>query len=113
MNASKPPADAPTPTTGNGKRAARPSGGPGAPVPGLPADGGWTYWTQPDAYLDKENDADNLPEAFPFFVYLKVWERFITAVEDPDILETALGSLQSQSSWLAGQLGSLPSWSSE
>jgi flagellar hook-associated protein 2 len=28
-------------------------------------------------------------------------------------LETALGSLQSQSSWLAGQLGSLPSWSQE
>ena len=27
-------------------------------------------------------------------------------------LETALGSLQSQSSWLAGQLGGLPSWSS-
>jgi hypothetical protein len=50
-------------------------------------------WTQPDVYLDKENDADNLPEAFPFFVYLKVWERFVTAVEDPDILETALGSL--------------------
>jgi hypothetical protein len=70
-----------------------PSGGPGDPVPGPPADGGWTYWTQPDAYLDKENDADNLPEAFPFFVYLKVWERFVTAVEDPDILETALGSL--------------------
>jgi flagellar hook-associated protein 2 len=27
-------------------------------------------------------------------------------------LETALGSLQNQSSWLAGQLGSLPSWDS-
>jgi hypothetical protein len=53
----------------------------------------WTYWTQPDAYLDMENDADDLPESFPFLVYLKVWERFITAAEDPDIQETALGAL--------------------
>jgi hypothetical protein len=70
-----------------------PSDEPGGQVPGPPADGGWTYWTQPDAYLDKENDADSLPGTFPFFVYLKVWERFITAVEDPDILEKALGPL--------------------
>jgi len=27
----------------------------------------------------------------PFLVYAKVWDRLITAVEDPDILETALG----------------------
>ena len=70
-----------------------PTSPPGGPAPGPQADGGWTYWTQPDAYLDKENDADDLPEAFPLIVYLKVWERFVTAVEDPDILETALGAL--------------------
>ncbi len=70
-----------------------PTSPPGGSAPGPQAGGGWTYWTQPDAYLDRENDADDLPEAFPLFVYLKVWERFVTAVEDPDILETALGSL--------------------
>jgi hypothetical protein len=62
--------------------------GKGAQEPTL-----WTYWTQPDAYLDMENDADDLPELFPLLVYLKVWERFVAAVEDPDIQETALGAL--------------------
>ncbi|KWX02075.1 hypothetical protein LI90_3114 [Carbonactinospora thermoautotrophica] len=51
---------------------------------------GWTYWDQPDAYRDPERPADHLPE-LPFLVYLKVWERLVTAVEDPEIRETALG----------------------
>jgi hypothetical protein len=51
----------------------------------------WTYWTQPDAYRDQDDEADRLPEEFPFLVYLKVQERFISAVEDPDIREVALG----------------------
>lgn len=51
----------------------------------------WTYWTQPEAYLDQENKADRLPD-IPYVVYVKVSERFISAVEDPDILETALGA---------------------
>jgi Family of unknown function (DUF6519) len=51
----------------------------------------WTYWTQPDAYRDVDDEADRLPEEFPFLVYLKVQERFISAVEDPDIREVALG----------------------
>jgi hypothetical protein len=49
-----------------------------------------SYFEQPDAFLDPENPKDQLPEA-PYFVYLKVWERHITAVEDPSIRELALG----------------------
>lgn len=51
----------------------------------------WTYWTQPDAYRDADDEGDRLPEEFPFLVYLKVQERFISAVEDPGIREVALG----------------------
>jgi hypothetical protein len=68
-----------------------PSGSSGSSVSGAQASD-WTYWTQPYAYLDQTNDADRLPTKLPFLVYLKVYERFITAVEDPDILETALGT---------------------
>ena len=52
---------------------------------------GWTYWTQPDGFLDKSTKDDQLP-GVPFVAYLRVWERFVTAVEDPAIRETALGS---------------------
>jgi hypothetical protein len=51
----------------------------------------WTYWTQPDAYRDEDDEADRLPEEFPFLVYLTVQERFVSAVEDPEIREVALG----------------------
>jgi hypothetical protein len=54
----------------------------------------WTYYSQPDAYRDQDDEADRLPEKFPFLVYLKVHERFISAVEDPDIREIALGPSQ-------------------
>ncbi|MFE6498959.1 DUF6519 domain-containing protein [Kitasatospora sp. NPDC057738] len=56
------------------------------------APAGWTYWDQPDAYRDQERDGDRLPGEFPFLVYLKVWERSVTAVEDPEIREVALGA---------------------
>ncbi|MER7706359.1 DUF6519 domain-containing protein [Kitasatospora sp. NPDC097605] len=59
-------------------------------APRTPA--GWTYWDQPDAYRDQERPEDRLPGAFPFLVYLKVWERSVTAVEDPEIREAALGA---------------------
>jgi hypothetical protein len=49
-----------------------------------------TYFAQPEAYLDSDDDADRLPEA-PYLVYVRVWERHITAVEDPSIREFALG----------------------
>jgi Family of unknown function (DUF6519) len=56
-----------------------------------PEPGRWTYWTQPDACCDEDDEADRLPEEFPFLVYLEVKERFISAVEDPGIREVALG----------------------
>ncbi|MEW5626954.1 DUF6519 domain-containing protein [Streptomyces hydrogenans] len=49
---------------------------------------GTDYWDQPDGHLDPE--LDQLP-AGPFLVYLRVWERFVTAREAPWIRETALG----------------------
>jgi hypothetical protein len=59
----------------------------------VPAEEGWTYWNQPDAYRDPEraDDADQLPDA-PFLAYLKVTERLVTFVQDPSIRETALGA---------------------
>ena len=47
-----------------------------------------TYWAQRDYPVGK--DAGALPQA-PFLVYLDVWERHITVVEDPSLLEPALG----------------------
>jgi hypothetical protein len=78
------------------------------PAPGDPAESGdggtgssdmaradtaatWTYWNQPDAYRDPEKPADRLPPDFPYLVYLKVWERSVSAAEDPAIREVALG----------------------
>lgn len=49
---------------------------------------GTTYWQQPDGYLVPGED--KLP-ASPYLVYLRVWERLITAVQDPAIREKALG----------------------
>lgn len=68
-----------------------PASAPSTPATGAKTVADWTYWTQPDAYLDQENQADLLPTQFPYMVCVKVSERFISAVEDPDILETALG----------------------
>ncbi|MBC6461725.1 DUF6519 domain-containing protein [Actinomadura sp. HBU206391] len=52
----------------------------------------WTYWDQPDAYRDAERDGHRLPGRFPFLVYLKVRERLVTALQDPEIRESALGA---------------------
>jgi hypothetical protein len=49
-----------------------------------------TYYTQPNAYLEKTRTDDALPEGNAL-ILLRVWERLITAVEDPLIRETALG----------------------
>lgn len=51
-----------------------------------------TYWTQPDAYLDHGNPDDQLPSV-PYLVYLRVWERLITPIQDWSIREIALGDL--------------------
>jgi hypothetical protein len=50
---------------------------------------GATYWTQPDLRLDP--DSDELPPEGAFVVYLRVWERLVTALQDPAIREIALG----------------------
>jgi hypothetical protein len=52
----------------------------------------WSYWDQPFAYRDREVEDDRLPADFPYLVYLKVWDTLVTAIQDPSIRETALGS---------------------
>lgn len=47
------------------------------------------YYQQPDGYL-AEAGVTTLPGA-PCVIWLKVWERFISAVEDPCLREVALG----------------------
>jgi hypothetical protein len=49
----------------------------------------WTYLTQPDGFRDPD-----LPDEFPYLAYLKVWERSVTAAEDPGLREVALGPAQ-------------------
>ncbi|MFC7534558.1 DUF6519 domain-containing protein [Actinoplanes sp. GCM10030250] len=51
----------------------------------------WTYFTQPDGIRDPDREGDRLPGAFPYLAYLKVWERSVTAAEDPALREVALG----------------------
>ncbi|MFE0134820.1 DUF6519 domain-containing protein [Streptomyces sp. NPDC059037] len=50
------------------------------------------YWTQPDGHLDQEREeaSERLPEG-AFLVYLRVWERLVTAHEAPELREPALG----------------------
>jgi hypothetical protein len=48
------------------------------------------YFAQ-HAFLDPDDVDDQLP-AVPFVVYLKVWERSISAIEDPASREVALGA---------------------
>ena len=48
-----------------------------------------TYLTQPD-YIDAAN-RDGVGQARHYLAYLDVWQRHITALEDPDIREIALG----------------------
>ncbi|MFI5689359.1 DUF6519 domain-containing protein [Streptomyces sp. NPDC051636] len=54
----------------------------------------WTYWDQPDGFRDPEKPGDRLPSPArsPFVVYLKVWERAVSAAEDPALREVALGA---------------------
>jgi hypothetical protein len=55
------------------------------------ADASTTYYEQPDTHLDSAAAGDRLPDGDPYVVYLVVWERHITAAEDPSIRERALG----------------------
>ncbi|MFI9173375.1 DUF6519 domain-containing protein [Streptomyces lincolnensis] len=75
---------------------------PGTPVPDEDAEeqdtaappAYWTYWDQPDGHRDPEKPGDRLPSPAqsPFLVYLTVWERSVTAAEDPALREVALGA---------------------
>jgi hypothetical protein len=60
-------------------------------VGGLLAQTAGTSYLEQPVRRHHEGDAFSLP-ATPAFVYLKVWERLITAVEDPGIREVALGA---------------------
>lgn len=80
--------------------ASRPA--PGVPVPDEDAEeqdtaappSYWTYWDQPDGFRDPEKPGDRLPSPAqsPFVVYLNVWERSVSAAEDPALREVALGA---------------------
>ncbi|MFJ7071460.1 DUF6519 domain-containing protein [Streptomyces sp. NPDC098781] len=76
---------------------------PGVPVPDEGAEeqdtpaappAFWTYWDQPDGFRDPEKPGDRLPSpaTSPFVVYLNVWERTVSAAEDPALREVALGA---------------------
>ena len=78
---------------------------PGVPVPDEDAEDSaeqdtaappahWTYWDQPDGFRDPEKPGDRLPSPAqsPFVVYLQVWERAVSAAEDPALREVALGA---------------------
>lgn len=49
-----------------------------------------SFYDQPDAHFTRA--AHPLPSEQPYFVYLDVWERFITAVEQPELRDVALGA---------------------
>jgi len=50
-----------------------------------------TYFNQPDGFLDADDEGDQLPRSGSFVLYLRVWERLVTAAQDPSIREVALG----------------------
>jgi Family of unknown function (DUF6519) len=50
----------------------------------------WHYSEQPYRKQENDNEIKSLTKA-PFFLYLDVWERLVTALEDPTIREVALG----------------------
>jgi hypothetical protein len=71
--------------------ATREKGAPGKILPGQSV--GVTYYRQSGDLLPAEEARaryGELPNA-PFLVYLDVWERSVSAIEEPDILEVALG----------------------
>ncbi|WP_244176824.1 DUF6519 domain-containing protein [Streptomyces albus] len=83
-------ADRPRPGDAVGDDAGDGPDGGGTAEPEPPAT--WTYWDQPDGFRDPECPEDRLPGRYPYLMYLKVWERSVTAAEDPELREVALGS---------------------
>ncbi|MFE3647630.1 DUF6519 domain-containing protein [Streptomyces sp. NPDC059152] len=94
-DATRPRPGTPVPTATGHKEADDEAGAPsgnadGPAEPATPET--WTYWDQPDGFRDPERPGDRLPSQFPYLVYLKVWERLVTAAEDPALREVALGA---------------------
>jgi hypothetical protein len=56
---------------------------------GSAATEGLTYFDQPNYPRDPDEHVADLD--LPFLVYLDVWERYVSAIQDPDIREVALG----------------------
>ncbi|MET8893197.1 DUF6519 domain-containing protein [Streptomyces albogriseolus] len=52
---------------------------------------GTDYWSQPDGHFDPGRRERHQFPSGPFMIYLRVWERLVTAVEAPRIREVALG----------------------
>jgi hypothetical protein len=50
-----------------------------------------SYWQQPDGYLVPDETGDQLPDEGNYLVYLRAFERLVTANEDASIREVALG----------------------
>jgi hypothetical protein len=55
-----------------------------------------SFYKQPDARFDVATL--KLPEAFPYFVYLEVWEQLVTSYEQSEIRDVALGPGGAESS---------------
>ncbi|MEU9112620.1 DUF6519 domain-containing protein [Streptomyces sp. NPDC048483] len=96
VDATRPQPGEPVPAEGtknteDGEDKDGPDDGEDAAAPKAP-DATWSYWDQPDGFRDPERPGDRLPSQFPYLAYLKVWERSVTAAEDPALREVALGS---------------------
>ena len=49
----------------------------------------WRYASQP--YLERANDDEFRNKTGVFLLYLDIWERFVTSLDDPSLREVALG----------------------
>jgi hypothetical protein len=78
------------------------------PVPEPDPPESWTYWDQPHGFRNPEKPGDRLPSELPYLVYLKVWERVVTADEDPELREVALGAETSARLKVVWQVLALP-----
>ncbi|MFI9047837.1 DUF6519 domain-containing protein [Streptomyces sp. NPDC053427] len=90
VEATRPQPGEPVPAAGTEDKDGPDDGDPAAEPDAAPAT--WSYWDQPDGFRDPERPGDRLPSQFPYVACLKVWERLVTAAEDPALREVALGS---------------------
>ncbi len=50
---------------------------------------GASFYHQPDARF---GERQKIPKEYPYFVYLEVWERLVTFIEEPGMSDVALGA---------------------